>query len=72
MEAELNGINNGSSNIIASIIPPAFFMRIAEGAGRGLAYLHRVCEPHIVHRDIKSSNILLTPTCEVVLLQVWE
>lgn len=34
-------------------------LRIAQGASRGLAYLHRVCDPHIVHRDIKSSNILL-------------
>ncbi|PSS07269.1 Tyrosine-sulfated glycopeptide receptor like [Actinidia chinensis var. chinensis] len=34
-------------------------LRIARGASYGLAYMHQVCEPHIVHRDIKSSNILL-------------
>ncbi|KAM5566498.1 phytosulfokine receptor 1 [Rosa sericea] len=34
-------------------------LQIAQGAARGLAYLHQSCEPHIVHRDIKSSNILL-------------
>ncbi|XP_062218230.1 tyrosine-sulfated glycopeptide receptor 1-like [Phragmites australis] len=34
-------------------------LEIAQGAGRGLAYIHNVCKPHIVHRDIKSSNILL-------------
>ncbi|KAI5679528.1 hypothetical protein M9H77_00755 [Catharanthus roseus] len=34
-------------------------LEIARGASLGLAYMHQVCEPHIVHRDIKSSNILL-------------
>nr|CAB3445627.1 unnamed protein product [Digitaria exilis] len=34
-------------------------IRIAQGASRGLLYIHNVCKPHIVHRDIKSSNVLL-------------
>ncbi|CAH8334705.1 unnamed protein product [Eruca vesicaria subsp. sativa] len=34
-------------------------LHIMRGASSGLAYMHEVCEPHIVHRDIKSSNILL-------------
>ncbi|KAL6629143.1 hypothetical protein ACP70R_028908 [Stipagrostis hirtigluma subsp. patula] len=34
-------------------------LKIAHGASRGLAYIHNVCKPQIVHRDIKSSNILL-------------
>ncbi|CAD6251863.1 unnamed protein product [Miscanthus lutarioriparius] len=34
-------------------------LKIAQGACRGLSYIHNVCKPHIVHRDIKSSNILL-------------
>ncbi|KAI6698127.1 hypothetical protein NL676_018246 [Syzygium grande] len=33
--------------------------KIMLGIARGLAYLHEEVEPHIVHRDVKASNILL-------------
>lgn len=34
-------------------------LRIAQGTACGMAYLHHECNPHVIHRDIKSSNILL-------------
>lgn len=39
-------------------------LKIATGAARGLAYLHEDCHPRIIHRDIKSSNILLDENYE--------
>ncbi|GMP53095.1 hypothetical protein CsSME_00018671 [Camellia sinensis var. sinensis] len=33
--------------------------KICIGVARGLAFLHEEVQPHIVHRDIKASNVLL-------------
>lgn len=39
-------------------------LKIALGVARGLSYLHYDCIPHIIHRDIKCSNILLDENME--------
>ncbi|KAL4554618.1 hypothetical protein LXL04_037215 [Taraxacum kok-saghyz] len=49
-------LGNGHSNIRFSWRTRT---RICIGIARGLAFLHEEVRPHIVHRDIKASNILL-------------
>lgn len=42
-------------------------LNIALGSAQGLAYLHHDCSPRIIHRDVKSSNILLDQDYEAHL-----
>ncbi|KAJ0964109.1 hypothetical protein J5N97_029231 [Dioscorea zingiberensis] len=42
-------------------------LKIAIGAAQGLAYLHHDCNPRVIHRDVKSSNILLDENFEARL-----
>ncbi|XP_042459743.1 putative leucine-rich repeat receptor-like serine/threonine-protein kinase At2g19230 [Zingiber officinale] len=39
-------------------------LHIAIDAAQGLEYLHKGCKPPLVHRDVKSGNILLSETLE--------
>ncbi|KAI5074278.1 hypothetical protein GOP47_0010239 [Adiantum capillus-veneris] len=42
-------------------------LQILVDAAEGLEYLHRSCNPPIIHRDIKSSNLLLNDKMEAKL-----
>uniref|UniRef100_A0A9I9DZQ2 Protein kinase domain-containing protein n=1 Tax=Cucumis melo TaxID=3656 RepID=A0A9I9DZQ2_CUCME len=58
-------INNGNlkehlSGSKASFLSWEERMQVAVNSAQGLEYLHHGCKPPIVHRDVKSANILLT------------
>ncbi|KAK8992724.1 hypothetical protein V6N11_048794 [Hibiscus sabdariffa] len=42
-------------------------LRIAMESGQGLEYLHNGCKPPIVHRDVKTANILLNEKLQAKL-----
>ncbi|KAK9032187.1 hypothetical protein V6N11_056466 [Hibiscus sabdariffa] len=53
VETQLHGPSRGSS------LTWDRRMKIALDTARGLEYLHEHCTPPVIHRDLKSSNILL-------------
>ncbi|KAK7351362.1 hypothetical protein VNO77_10754 [Canavalia gladiata] len=53
LEAQLHGPSHGSA------LTWHMRLKIALDAARGLEYLHEHCYPAVIHRDMKSSNILL-------------
>ena len=54
--------------------PPAFetMMKILEGCAKGMEYLHSTDPLPILHRDIKSENILLTDRLEPRIADLGE
>lgn len=53
LETQLHGVSRGSA------LPWHIRMKIALDIARGLEFLHEHCNPPVIHRDLKSSNILL-------------
>ncbi|KAJ9190174.1 hypothetical protein P3X46_001402 [Hevea brasiliensis] len=54
-----NSLRNNLHGQNRMIINWATRMKIAIGSAKGLAYLHEICNPKIVHRGIIANNILL-------------
>ncbi|KAG1369829.1 putative Leucine-rich repeat receptor protein kinase MSP1 [Cocos nucifera] len=50
---------DSTDSVSSSPLPWPIRVQIVRGVAVGLAFLHEECRPRIIHRDIKSSNVLL-------------
>nr|CAD1842911.1 unnamed protein product [Ananas comosus var. bracteatus] len=63
-----NGGNGGGSSVAVVVVGEwEVRLGIAVGVAEGLAYLHHDCVPAILHRDVKSDNVLLGDRYEACL-----
>ncbi|PPS06370.1 hypothetical protein GOBAR_AA14273 [Gossypium barbadense] len=58
-----------------SVLPWEVRFKMATAVAEALKYLHNECYPHVIHRDVKSSNILLSDDFQPQLsdfgLAIW-
>lgn len=64
-----NHLGSSRSNLLdrGTTLERSVRMRVANGVAKALAYSHEDCDPKIIHRDIKASNILLDEKYRVAL-----
>ncbi|OVA12486.1 Protein kinase domain [Macleaya cordata] len=58
LHAKKRGLSN-SGSVHHVVLDWPTRLQIAVGSAQGLCYMHHSCSPPIIHRDVKSSNILL-------------